>query len=304
MAATLISPSGRFDLGPTAIMIGRARNNQLVINDQLASSHHAEIRPAQNVYTITDVGSANGTYVNGQRIPPNIPIPLNSGDAIRIGQTSFTYQLSGPPPVYPSVPSIYSDQSSNPAYQPTTQVPPAPTGRGSTAPLAYQVPPSYQQSPSSATAYPGSTGTSLEPRRRIRWGLWIMLLLLALMVLGGAGAYVYANRSTPEKTLTTYCNAIKSGDAATAYDQYSTRVKQQESEQRFAALLTQAQSPVLGGFKDCVVSNVQQNGSTATGTITLSFNNIVSNNIARPLVFNLSLITENGVWKIDRAAFV
>ncbi len=53
------------------------------------------------------------------------------------------------------------------------------------------------------------------------------------------------------------------------------------------------QHPILGGLKDCTVSNVQETGSTATGTVTLSF-------IMFPkLVFSFKLINASDGWKID-----
>ena len=65
--------------------IGRAPDNDLVINHPAVSGHHLQLQSATNGYTVTDLNSTNGTQINGQRIPPNSPIPFRMGDVIRIG---------------------------------------------------------------------------------------------------------------------------------------------------------------------------------------------------------------------------
>lgn len=95
MEAVLNGPNGRIMLGPMPLTIGRTPDNQLAVNDIKASSHHAEIRPDGQGYSITDMGSTNGTFVNGQRLELHMPRQLNSGDTIRIGDTPYTYQASG-----------------------------------------------------------------------------------------------------------------------------------------------------------------------------------------------------------------
>src|SRR5437588_484225 len=105
MEAALIGPNGRTTLGTTPLTIGRLPSNQLHLTDSQASSRHAEIRPdaGRQRYSIVDLGSTNGTFVNEQRIPPNAPRYLNSGDKIRIGETSFTYESSGTVGIAPTV---------------------------------------------------------------------------------------------------------------------------------------------------------------------------------------------------------
>src|SRR5690242_17902716 len=134
MEATLNSSLGRQMLGQTPLRIGRAPDNTLVINDPQSSSHHAEIAPGfdGNSYQITDLNSTNGTFVNEQRLPPNMPRPLTSGDVIRIGNTNFNYEVSG----LGYAPTV---AAAPPNYEPTVAAPP-------------QDP--YQQPPSSYGAPP------------------------------------------------------------------------------------------------------------------------------------------------------
>src|SRR6266700_2794189 len=96
MEAALQGPTGRVVLGPGVLTIGRVADNQLVVNDTKASSHHAQIGLAGSGqgYSLTDLGSTNGTFVNEQRLDSNVPRLLNAGDRIRIGDTTFTYEAS------------------------------------------------------------------------------------------------------------------------------------------------------------------------------------------------------------------
>src|SRR5258708_11055827 len=98
MEAVLQSPLGQTVLGPGVLTIGRALDNQLVVNNPTASSHHAEIRPGVQGYSLTDLGSTNGTFVNEQKLDPHIPRLLRAAHKIPIPYPLFTSQLNPPPP--------------------------------------------------------------------------------------------------------------------------------------------------------------------------------------------------------------
>ena len=66
--------------------IGRRGN--FAITDEYASSHHARIRAGRGLWYVEDLGSTNGTFLNGRRI--HAPQLLNKGDKIRIGHTVMT----------------------------------------------------------------------------------------------------------------------------------------------------------------------------------------------------------------------
>src|SRR5258706_9420269 len=97
MEAALNGPLGRTILEPTVLTIGSSPEYQLVIHGSNVAQHQAEIRPEGQGYSITDLGSANGTFVNGQRLDWNMPHLLNPGDSITIGDTTFTYEGDGTP---------------------------------------------------------------------------------------------------------------------------------------------------------------------------------------------------------------
>lgn len=71
-------------------LIGREVDNDLVVDDQRISRHHAEIRVDHNVAVLLDFGSMNGTTINAQ--PVTRPVPLKPGDIVEIG--SYRYRFS------------------------------------------------------------------------------------------------------------------------------------------------------------------------------------------------------------------
>ena len=70
--------------------IGRETDNDVVLDDPATSRHHAEILFHEGHYVVKDLGSANGTYVNEQRVSERA---LADGDAIRVGQNVVKISL-------------------------------------------------------------------------------------------------------------------------------------------------------------------------------------------------------------------
>ncbi|MBF6537526.1 FHA domain-containing protein [Nocardia farcinica] len=76
-------------LPPGGLAIGRTTDNQIVVNDPLASRKHARLVAGREGLTIEDLGSANGTFVNGTRQQRAV---LREGDVITIGNIDFVVQ--------------------------------------------------------------------------------------------------------------------------------------------------------------------------------------------------------------------
>jgi pSer/pThr/pTyr-binding forkhead associated (FHA) protein len=78
-----------FPLTQPLVVIGRAADAQVRINEHAISSEHALLEMDGTTFTLRDLGSTNGTYVNGERIA--LAVVLASGDTIRMGSTTFTF---------------------------------------------------------------------------------------------------------------------------------------------------------------------------------------------------------------------
>lgn len=57
------------------------------------SRKHARIRAENNIVTLTDLNSSNGTFISGKKLHPGLNYPLNQGDSVRLGQLKLTVQF-------------------------------------------------------------------------------------------------------------------------------------------------------------------------------------------------------------------
>ena len=75
--------------------VGRHPDSDIFLDDVTVSRRHAEIRQEGREFTVTDVGSLNGTYVNRERIDQ--PVQIRSGDEVQIGKFKlvFLFEIRG-----------------------------------------------------------------------------------------------------------------------------------------------------------------------------------------------------------------
>jgi len=78
----------RFDLIEESIQIGRGVQSDLRIHDTEVSRHHAELRQIDGRWQVADVGSSNGTFVNGRQIDSAL---LSAGDQIQFGRSVLLF---------------------------------------------------------------------------------------------------------------------------------------------------------------------------------------------------------------------
>jgi hypothetical protein len=80
-----------FELDSAQVTIGRGRQNDIALpNDDYASARHARFEPRQDGVWIQDLGSTNGTYLNGARLER--PRRLTPGDIVRVGETDVRFE--------------------------------------------------------------------------------------------------------------------------------------------------------------------------------------------------------------------
>ncbi len=120
-------PNQIYELNKDIITLGRDITNDIVINDPEVSRHHCRMTRGGGGYTLEDLGSTNGTFVNGQRLTG--ARPLAGGDMVGLGETvTLGYESTIPAP--------------EPGQQATMM-------GASAQPAPYQAQPSYQQPQSS-----------------------------------------------------------------------------------------------------------------------------------------------------------
>lgn len=188
------------------VRIGRAASNDVVVDDNRVSGSHGQIVSHNGSLGFVDLGSRNGSKLNGSPVPPNMPVALNSGDRLTLGNADVNLVVSNtagvdtsdiPAPVAP-----YHPPFEQPAYvppapppyappQPPAYSPPAYTpqpeygGQGyGTANPAYAPSPSYSPPSDEPTVRPTNRDDGLPPRRKSSSGLIFAMtsVVLALCV--------------------------------------------------------------------------------------------------------------------------
>ncbi len=311
MKAVLHGPLGNIAMETSLFTIGSSPDNSLVIDNIKVSAHHAEIRSDENGASITDLGSIHGTFLNGERLGFNSPQLLNPGDSITVGDSMFTYDIVE---AQHNEETITKQGEQGEEYQDTFEkyqvnLSPAQNqeslgetsegrqfaGSNMDDVLSQQAILSDAEQTDSRQIIPANfDGTipgymSIEQvRRRDRRFILAGLGLLVAIALA-LGGYIYFNRSTPEKTLDAFCNAMQVQDYQTAYNQLSYALQNSETEPDFANTLR-----ANGKVNTCYhgSASTTNNNTTAKVTIVTGYGQASSSNVT---------LTSDGsnIWKLS-----
>src|SRR5437773_1019445 len=93
------NPGRRFPLDAESTLIGRQPDAAIYLESLAVSRHHALVVNDKGAYYVEDVGSSNGTYVNGGRISGRVP--LTEADELQIGPYVLSLQLERQTPSDP-----------------------------------------------------------------------------------------------------------------------------------------------------------------------------------------------------------
>jgi predicted component of type VI protein secretion system len=204
------------NLDKNELFIGRDLSNDIVVNDPEVSRRHVRLFLQGDQYVIEDLGSTNGTSVNGQRLMG--PYILRPGELVTMGEhVNMLYEtdiddvgatvVSGAQPG--GQPATVRAPQQVPQYQ---QVP-----EPARAPSFSEVPDVYSQSapppvnhtpavpPAAAEAYTPavSAGEDAPPKKRKVW-LIVLVILLAMIICCVIGLFVVDSMMTPEL----YCDYL------------------------------------------------------------------------------------------------
>ncbi len=94
-AAVLILSDGSERTLAAELTIGRAEDNELVLDRPTVSRHHALVIEEGDRWFLEDRGSFNGTFLNGSRIQAGMKVPLRHGDRIGLGAESVVFSAPG-----------------------------------------------------------------------------------------------------------------------------------------------------------------------------------------------------------------
>ena len=320
MEAVLTGPMGRTLLGSSEVSIGCDPDNSLIIADLRTAAHHARVRPDGPGYAIVDLGSEYGTIVNGRWLEPDMVRPLLPGDIIQIGNTSLTFEVFqnaaaiptgllgvgvGSPvggsrenaPVSMPAPARtdIADQDTG-RFNPLAAAKPATSPKISMSSLRSRLnssqpaqPPYTSQPwvPGGISTYPSQQQLWQQDRRRLYIALIAMLAIIIVFSL----ISLIVSRSTPDKTLDTFCNALVAGNGQLAASQLTPKLQNQQG--------VLASFVAANKITACThtLSITRGASTTATLSVTIQSNSSATNSQRKILI---TLIQEaNGIWKID-----
>jgi len=311
MKAVLLGPLGSTILEKTLFTFGSSPDNSLVIDNIKVSAHHAEIRSEEGGFSITDLGSIHGTYVNGERLDFNSPRLLNPGNTITIGDSVFTYDIEETPHIEETISTPPKQGGENTAFS-EEKLETIPTSRemeitGEASEnrqligaethntLAQQNMSSNSQQLDSIPFIPADFHGQIpgympieQVRKRDRRFILIGVALLAVIALAVGGYFIFT-RSTPEKTLDAFCNAMQGQDYQTAYNQLSNSLQSSETELEFANTLR-----ANGKINACTHSSASTTNNKATANVT-----IVTDS-GQASISSITLTADsNNIWKMS-----
>jgi len=91
VASAVLEPGQEYELSAAPLTIGRGGQNDVQIEaDEFASARHVRIEPRRDGVWVNDLGSTNGTFVNGVRV--DRPRKLANGDVVRAGETELRFE--------------------------------------------------------------------------------------------------------------------------------------------------------------------------------------------------------------------
>jgi len=90
-SAILLMNGERLVVGPSGAILGRSRQCDMVLRDPNVARQHAEIRPRGGSWVVTDLGSTNGSRINGRQLEGSEVV--RPGDEIELGSTALRFEL-------------------------------------------------------------------------------------------------------------------------------------------------------------------------------------------------------------------
>jgi pSer/pThr/pTyr-binding forkhead associated (FHA) protein len=174
------TPGKAFPLEKDEMFIGREANNDITINDPEVSRRHARLFVQGGNMILEDLGSTNGTSVNGQRLTG--PYVLRAGEIITLGEKITLLFESVANDANATMAS--SRISSQPQYTAQSPQPPQVYQAPPPQPPVYAPPPSpHYQAPPPPPAFSGQIPASPEPLQPAKKNTTVWIIVIAIVLL-------------------------------------------------------------------------------------------------------------------------
>jgi hypothetical protein len=319
-ALRLVPASGAapIDVSNDTALVGRDPTCEVVVSDGSVSRKHARIERRGNEWAVVDQGSANGTFVDSQRV---VESPLRSGQELRFGAIPFTVEIEGADDdtgativqsampeatVIQSEPLLPPRPLAPPPMPPGVGPPPLPPRAGSPPPPpparlggAPSGPPPLPGGYAAASPVPPMAAPPLAPKKGRSPVFWIGLgccgclgLVLAAVALIG-GAAMFATRGAVE-AVRAQITAIKAGDMDAAYQHMSDSYRASHTSADFGAFV--GRHPGLKENSDSTFTTRNVNNDKAHLEGYLMAASGAKETVSYELV-------KSGDWKIDDIKF-
>jgi hypothetical protein len=308
----LVPPSGSpIEITEDRALVGRDPSCEIVLNDGSVSRKHAQLERRGDEWAVVDQGSANGTFLDSQRIGEGV---LKPGQDLRFGAVAFKVEMPGTPPddnsptlagepgatLIQPVPLV---QPSRPAPPPAPAPPPPPPAPPRSAAAPPPPPPPAPGRPSVPRAggmpvspVPPPSGAGAAPPKKGRGPMfWVGVgccscLFIMTLLGGGCFAALYFGTAAPVAAARAEISAVKAGDIDAAYALLSSEYRQQVSRGSFEAFVTKHPGLRENTDSTFMSRSVQNDTAKLAGVLTHSGG-------AEPVIFEL--VKENGSWKIS-----
>jgi hypothetical protein len=115
-------------ISPPGVSIGRELDNDIILQEEGSSRYHAKIEGDGAEWKLKDLGTTNGTKLNGSKIPTEISVSLKEGDTIAIGKQTMVFSSTKPAasPQQNSAPSVVNISAPSPIAETIQAVDPVP----------------------------------------------------------------------------------------------------------------------------------------------------------------------------------
>lgn len=317
----LVPASGNpIEITKDQTVLGRDPACDVVVADGSVSRRHARLERRGAGWAVVDQGSANGTFVDSQRVAEG---DLKAGQELRLGAVAFKVDIEGaadlqatiasapaetllqaapPPAPRPAAPPAPVAAPQRPAAPPPPRPsapppPPAPAVAPPPRPAAPPPPPPAPRGPSAPTGRPVAPMAAPPlPRKGKGPMVWVLAgccgcLLLAVAGFLGIFGIAFIGTQPAATAVQAMLADAKAGRLDAAYQRFSSGYQGRVSQAQFAAIV--AQHPELGqnAGASFMKRSIENNVATLEGTLATPDKTQV------PAVFRL--VKEGSAWKID-----